>query len=111
MVPVSVSLVSRRACRFGASGFCVRHSAHSFSGFVAVAGFRSFRQAGLFARWAAPAVKRSVFVRSRSGFHWVSVPVLPASVPKLVRAGAPVVRLGSPPACRLAFLSGGEWAL
>ncbi len=104
MVPVSVSLVSRRACRFGASGFCVRPSSHSFSGFVAVAGFKSFRQADLFARWAAPAVKRSVFVRSRLGFHWVSVP-------RLVRSGAPLVCLGSPPACRLAFLAGGEWAV
>ncbi len=111
MVPVSVSLVSRRACRLGASGFGVRPSSRSFSGFVAVAGFRQARLAGLFASWAARSVRRTVVVRSRRGLHWVSVPVLPASVPRVVRSGAPLVCLGSPPACRLAFLDGGAWAV
>jgi len=107
---VSVSLVSRFACLFGCSAFGARPSAHSFTGFVAVAGFRSPRQASRFARWAASSVGRSVFVRHFSGLRWVSVPVLPSSVPVAVRRGAPVFALGSPPACRAGVASGGIWA-
>lgn len=109
MVP-SVSLVSRFACLWGFSGFCVRPSSSSFSGFVAVAGFRSPRQAAFFARWAAALLGRSVVVRRAGGLRWVSVPVLPASVPRFCRLGAPVSGVASPPALRWAIASGGIWA-
>ena len=112
MLP-SVSFISRCACRFAASGFCVRPSSHGLGGFVAAVGFASGSLSGQFARFVAPRLPRrcgGVFVRRSGGLFWVSVPVLPASVPALCRSGSPVSAVGSPPAVRSAVVSGGVWA-
>lgn len=111
----SVGLVSSAACRLGSSGFAVRPSARSLGGFVAVAGFRAAASAALFAARVAaslPAACRGCVVRVSGGLSWVSVPVLPASVPAVVRSsGSPLVVVGSPPAVRSAVLSGGVWSV
>ena len=110
----SVSVVSRSACRLGASGFCARPSVRALGGFVVAVGFASSSSAAAFARlWAArlPAVCCGCAVRSSGGLAWVSVPVLPASAPVVVRAGSPVVAVGAPPAVRSAVAGGGVWAV
>ena len=69
--------------------------------------------AAQFARhWAQllPAICRGCAVRRSGGLSWVSVPVLPASAPALVRAGAPLVALGSPPSVRSTVAGGGLWS-
>ena len=112
MLP-SVSAVSRAACRFAGSGFAVRPSARALGGFVAAVGFRRGPLAGEFARfWASrlPAGCRGCVVKRSGGLFWVSVPVLPASAPRLARQGAPVVAVGSPPAVRASVAAGGVWA-
>lgn len=108
-----VSSVSRSACRFGSSGFAVRPSSHALAGFVAAVGFTRPALAVQFARhWAAllPSVCRGCAVRRSGGLSWVSVPVLPASAPALVRSGAPLVAVGSPPSVRSAVAGGGVWS-
>lgn len=110
----SVSVVSRAACRAGASGFAVRPSSRGLGGFVAAVGFRRPAFAAAFAASFAavlPAVCRGCVVAVSGGLSWVSVPVLPASVPAVVRSGAPLVAVGSPPAVRAAFLAGGVWSV
>lgn len=112
MLP-SLSLVSRSACSWGASGFACRPSSRALGGFVAAVGFSSARSASAFAaRWAGslPAACRGCVVRVSGGLSWVSVPVLPASVPAVVRPGAPLVVVGSPPAVRSAVAGGGVWS-
>jgi len=113
MLP-SVSLLSRSACLFGASGFCVRSSVRGLAGFVVSVGFRRQTQAALFARsWAVrlPSGCNGCVLKRSGGLVWVSIPVLPASVPAVVRRGAgPLSVLGAPPACRRAVASGGAWA-
>jgi hypothetical protein len=50
-------------------------------------------------------------LKRSGGLVWVSIPVLPASVPAVVRRGAgPLSVLGAPPACRRVIASGGTWA-
>lgn len=81
---------------------------------MAAVGFASSSAASGFARlWAVrlPAVCRGCAVRSSGGLSWVSVPVLPASAPAVVRAGAPLVAVGAPPAVRSAVAGGGVWAV
>lgn len=111
----SLSVVSRVACCWAASGFGVRPSGRGLGGFVAVVGFRrSSLASGFAALWGArlPFVCRGCVVRFGGGLFWVSVPVLPASVPALVRSSrAPLVVVGSPPALRSAFLAGGVWSV
>lgn len=112
MLP-SLSALSRSACRLGASGFACRPSQRALGGFVAVAAFSSAVSAGLFAKsWGAvlPVRCRGCVVRFSGGLAWVSVPVLPASAPSAVRAGAPLVAVGSPPAVRSAIAAGGVWS-
>jgi hypothetical protein len=113
MLP-SVSSVSRSACLFGASGFGVRLSVRGLAGFVVSAGFRRQTQAALFARsWAVklPSCCNGCVVKRSGSRVWVSVPVLPASVPAVVRQGStPLWVVGSPPACRQVVASGGAWA-
>lgn len=112
MLP-SVSSVSRSACRLGASGFTVRPSSRGLGGFVVAVGFSRPVLAVQFARaWAfrLPAGCRGCVVKRFGGLAWVSVPVLPASVPALCRAGSPVSVVGAPPAVRLAVLGGGVWS-
>ncbi len=91
----SLSSVSRSACAWGASGFGCRSSARALGGFVAVVGFVCGASASAFAAsWAPvlPSVCRGCVVR-RAGRLWlVSVPVLPASAPAVVRAGAACFR-------------------
>lgn len=109
----SVSSVSRSACRFASSGFAVRPSARALGGFVAAVGFARPALAAQFARhWALllPAACRGCVVRRSGGLSWVSVPVLPASAPAVVRSGAPLVALGSPPSVRSAVTGGGVWS-
>lgn len=109
----SVSSVSRSACRLGSSGFAVRPSFRALGGFVAAVGFARPALAAQFARhWAAnlPAACRGCAVRRSGGLSWVSVPVLPASAPAVVRQGSPVSAVGSPPSVRSAVASGGAWA-
>lgn len=108
----SVSSVSRRACQFGASGFSVRPSSRSLSGFVACAGFASSALAADFARYACGRLPRmcgGCVVRAAGGLHWVSVPVSVGSVPPPVLAGSPISACGSPPAVRAGFVAAG-WA-
>ena len=113
MLP-SVLVVSKSACRLGSSGFAVRSSSRALGGFVASVGFVRPALAAQFARfWAAllPAGCCGCVVRRSGRFFWVSVPVLPASVPASCRQGGGVVSvLGSPPACRRAVASGGVWS-
>ena len=112
MLP-SVATVSRSACRLGSSGFAVRQSARALGGFVAVAGFATPAAASSFARGWAIALPRGCngcVVRRAGGLAWVSVPVLPASAPALVRRGSPLAVCGSPPACRSAVAAGGVWS-
>ena len=109
----SVSVISRSACLLGSSGFSVRPSSRALGGFVAAVGFSRPALAAQFARhWAAllPAVCRGCAVRRSGGLSWVSVPVLPASTPAVVRSGASVVALGSPPSVRSAVAGGGVWS-
>lgn len=110
----SLSVLSRSACRLGASGFSCRPSARALGGFVVAAGFRGSGSASAFAaRWAAvlPAWCGGCVVRLSGGLWWVSVPVLPASVPAVVRSGAPLVAVGAPPAVRAAVAAGGVWSV
>ena len=109
----SVSSVSRSACRLGSSGFSVRPSSRALGGFVAAVGFSRPALAAQFARYWAPllpSVCRGCAVRRSGGLSWVSVPVLPASAPAVVRSGTPVVALGSPPSVRSAVAGGGVWS-
>lgn len=113
MLP-SLSTLSKSACLLGASGFCVRPSVRGLAGFVVSVGFRRQTQAALFARsWAArlPSACKGCALKRAGAFVWVSVPVLPASVPAVVRRGAgPLWVVGAPPACRRAVAAGGPWA-
>ncbi len=112
MLP-NVSGVSKTACRFGSSGFAVRPSPHGLGGFVAAVGFRRSAYAALFARFWAPQLPagcKGCVVRRGGGLFWVSIPVLPASVPAVCRAGSPICAVGSPPACRQAVAAGGIWS-
>ena len=109
----SVAIVSRSACRLGSSGFAVRPSVHGLGGFVSAVGFARPDLAAQFARfWAVrlPAGCGGCVIKRAGGMAWVSVPVLPASVPVACRQGAPVAVVGSPPACRAAIASGGVWS-
>lgn len=111
----SLPSLSRSACRLGASLFSCRVSSRALGGFVAVAGFRGSASASAFSRLCAaslPALCGGCVVRFVGGLFLVSVPVLPASVPFLVRAGAgPVCCVGAPPAVRASFLAGGVWSV
>ncbi len=113
MLP-SVSVLSRFSCRYGASAFSVRPSSRAIGGFVAAAGFRRLAAAADFARlWASrlPAGCRGCVVRRAEGFFWVSVPVLPASVPRFCRPGRELAILGfAPPACRSEVAAGRVWS-
>ena len=112
MLP-SLSTISKSACCAGSSGFTVRPSSHGLGGFVAAIGFRTGQLSSRFAKkWAQNLPKEcgGVFVRRSSGLWWVSVPVLPASVPVPARGGAVLSVVGSPPACRQAVSGGGVWA-
>ena len=112
MLP-SLSAVSRSACCRSASGFACRPSLRALGGFVAAVGFASSARAGAFASlWAAalPAACRGCVVRFGGGLWWVSVPVLPASAPAVVRSGSPLVAVGSPAAVRSAVSSPGVWS-
>ncbi len=80
------------------SSFAVRPSSRSLSGFVAVAGFSSFRVASRFSRvWGGrvPSPCGGCCVRRVSGLFCVSVPVRPSSVPAVCFAGSPVSSVGS----------------
>jgi hypothetical protein len=111
----SLSVLSRSACRWGSSGFGCRPSGRGLGGFVVSVGFRRAALASGFAGlWSArlPCVCRGCVVRFSGGLWWVSVPVLPASVPFVVRSsGAPLVAVGSPPAVRAAVLAVGVWSV
>lgn len=111
----SVSSVSAAGCRLGASGFSVRPSSRGLGGFVAAVGFRSSSSASLLAARLGsclPACCGGCVVRFLGGLFWVSVPVLPASVPAVVRSsGGPLVVVGSPPAVRSAVVGGGLWSV
>ncbi len=109
----SVSLVSRSACCLGSSGFAVRPSSRALGGFVAAVGFARPALAAQFARYWAPllpSVCRGCAVRRFGRLSWVSVPVLPASAPAVVRSGAPLVAVGSPSSVRSAVAGGGVWS-
>jgi len=109
----SLSHISRSACRLGSSGFTVRPSTRGLGGFVAVVGFSRPALAAQFARcWAVllPAACGGCFVRRAGRLSWVSVPVLPVSVPGLVRSGVALSVFGSPPACRRVVSAGGVWS-
>lgn len=85
--PVAVSApsparVAFRAASFGASWLCVRPSARSFSGWVAVCLFASSGVAGRFARFAAARLGLPFCaVRSAGSWFAVSVPCCVAAVP------------------------------
>lgn len=112
----SLSSVSALSCLIGASGFGCRPSSRGLGGFVAVVGFRRRSLASVAAgRFASllPACCGGCVVRfcSRSGLFVVSVPVLPASVPAVVRRGSSLWFVGAPPALRSSFMSGGVWSV
>ena len=103
--------VSRVACRLSSSAFTLRSSRVSISGFVACVGFKSFAQARLLARFAAPRLPMAcggVRVRNKAGLWWVSVPVAEASVPEEVARGGALCSVGSPPDVRVA-IKGSGW--
>lgn len=109
----SVLSVSRLACRLGASAVSCRASVRALGGFVLCVGFRSGAAAGRAARRFAallPSRCRGVRVRRHGGFLWLSVPVIPGSVPAIVAAGVPLSSFGSPPSVRSSVVSSPAWA-
>lgn len=107
----TVSMLSRLSCRLGASTFSVRGSGVSITGYVACVGFRSFSQARLLAKYAAPRLPsgcKGVLVRRKGGLWWVSVPVTAESVPEEVALGGAVCAVGSPPDVRRVFAASGR---
>lgn len=88
----SPSRVAFRAASFGASWLCVRPSARSFSGWVAVCLFSSSEAAGRFARFAAARLALP-FCAVRSAGCWfaVSVPCFVSAVPASPAGSLPCV--------------------
>ncbi len=107
-----VEYLSRLACRLGAPVFVVRSSGRSLSGYVACVGFRSLKQARLFACQLSPWLDsrcKGVVVKNKGGYFWASIPVTKESLPGPVLLGRSVCSLGSPPDVRRAFVLSG-WA-
>lgn len=88
----SPSRVAFRAASFGASWLCVRPSARSFSGWVAVCLFSSSEAAGRFARFSAARLGLPFCAVRSSGFWFaVSVPCFVSAVPSVPAGSLPCV--------------------
>ncbi|MDZ7759484.1 MAG: hypothetical protein U5L00_04410 [Desulfovermiculus sp.] len=98
-------------CSWSASAYALRFSQFSISGYVACVGFWSFAQAKRLAVYAAPRlppVCKGVRMRKGGGMWWVSVPVVPESVPEQVSLGGALCSTGPTPDVRRPFVESGR---